>query len=150
MASRYIFKLTNDYQFKSHKVVKNLDENLYFYDRRKNPKLRLIIAENGTITVKKDYAWDGCSPKICVLDLFWLGTPDGVINENKPVTYYASLVHDALGQFSQRDNMPFNRQERDLIFLEMLEEKKFFFSWLYYIAVAIFGVLYSHLFPPER
>ncbi|VEP15989.1 conserved hypothetical protein [Hyella patelloides LEGE 07179] len=142
--SHYIFKSEEDYHFKSKKVSKQLKEDLEFPDR--DDEIRLKIATDGTITVKKGYAWDGCSPKFNILDLFWVGTPDGAINENKPVTYYASLVHDALGQFAKKESerMPFNRKERDLIFKEMLEG--FALQWLYYLAVRIFGGLYSIFF----
>lgn len=144
MSRLYIFKVEEDFCFKSEEVCKQLEEDFEFYCDR--PKLRLVIARDGKITVKKDYAWDGCSPKFNVLDLFWVGTPDGAMNENKPVTYYASLVHDALGQFAKKEpeRMPFNRQERDLIFREMLEG--FTFQWLYYLAVRILGPLYSRFF----
>ena len=142
--AHYIFKSEKDYQFKSKEVRTKPKEDLEFPDQ--DGEIRLKIATDGTITVKEGYAWDGCSPKFNILDLFWVGTPDGAINENKPVTYYASLVHDALGQFAKKEpeKMPFNREERDLIFKEMLEG--FFFQWLYYLAVRIFGGLYSRFF----
>ena len=144
MSHLYIFKLEEDYHFKSQKVSTRPKEDLEFPDE--DGEIRLKIAADGTITVKKSYAWDGCSPKLNILDLFWVGTPDGALNENKPVTYYASLVHDALGQFAKKypEKIPFNRKERDLIFKEMLEG--FFFQWLYYQAVRIFGGLYSQFF----
>ncbi len=147
--SKYIFKLEEDYYFKSKKVLTEevltrLKEDLKFPDQ--DDKTRLEIKLDGTIIVKKDYAWDGCSPKLNVLDLFWVGTPDGALNQNKPITYYASLVHDALGQFAKKEpeRMPFNRKERDLIFKEMLEG--FAFKWVYYLAVRIFGGIYSKFF----
>lgn len=58
---------------------------------------------------------------------------------------YASLVHDALGQFCEKDNTPFNRRQRDLIFKEMLEQKHFKLTFIYYLAIRIFGSLYSAL-----
>lgn len=141
---RWLFQLEKDYSFKSEEVSPKLKEDLEFRDERH--KLWLEIKEDGTITVKEGYAWDGCSPKFNILDLFWVGTPDGAIDENKPITYYASLVHDALGQFAKEEpeKMPFNRKERDLIFKEMLEE--FTFQGLYYMTVRIFGSLYSRFF----
>jgi hypothetical protein len=141
---RWLFQLEKDYSFKSEKVSIKLKEDLEFCD--KCHKLWLEIKEDGTITVKEGYAWDGCSPKFNILDLFWVGIPDGAIDENKPITYYASLVHDALGQFAKKEpeKMPFNRQERDLIFKEMLED--FTFQGLYYMALRIFGPLYSRFF----
>ena len=91
MSHLYIFKLEEDYHFQSEKVSTKPKEDLEFCGDKS--KLRLRIATDGTITVKEGYAWDGCSPKLNVLDLFWVGTPDGAINENKPVTYYASLLN---------------------------------------------------------
>lgn len=60
-----------------------------------------VWVENGKITVKKGYAWNGCSPK-WNLGLFVFGTPDGPINclTGKQYCYYASLFHDALYQFT--------------------------------------------------
>jgi hypothetical protein len=42
---------------------------------------RLVVkfAQPGRIIVAKGYRWDGCSPKLNILDLFWVGTPDGAI-----------------------------------------------------------------------
>lgn len=139
---RWLFQLEKDYSFKSEKVSVHLNEDLEFRDECH--KLWLEIKKDGTITVKEGYAWDGCSPKFNILDLFWVGTPDGALDEGKPITYYASLVHDALGQFREEKEMPFDRKQRDLIFAEMLEG--FTFQRLYYMAVRIFGSLYSRFF----
>ena len=142
----WLFELTEDYNFSDYSfrtnIANKLTKDLEFRDYG---KLRLVIEKDGTIIVKKGYAWDGCSPKLSILDLFWIGTPDGALKEGKPITYYASLIHDALGQFSDCLEMPFNRQQRDLIFQEMLEQKDFRLSWLYYRAVVFFGPLYSLL-----
>ena len=139
---RWLFQLEKDYSFKSEEVSIQPNEDLEFRDERH--RLWLEIKQDGTITVKEGYAWDGCSPKFNILDLFWVGTPDGAIDEGKPITYYASLVHDALGQFRKEEEMPFNRKQRDFIFAEMLEG--FTFQKLYYMAVRIFGSLYSRFF----
>ncbi len=42
---------------------------------------RLVVSfrQPSTIIVAKGYRWDGCSPKFHFLDLFWFGTPDGII-----------------------------------------------------------------------
>jgi hypothetical protein len=75
------------------------------------------------IRVSKGYRWDGCSPKINVLDLFWIGTPDGlIVGSERPlqgpdldshipitderVTHLASCVHDVLGYCKYDENMP--------------------------------------------
>lgn len=88
------------------------------------------------------YAWDGCSPKTHILDLV-IGTPDGMTSKEtrKPITYYASMVHDCLYQFKKE--VPISRKTTDLIFLEMLQEENFFFARLYYIMVRTFGWLYG-------
>lgn len=143
----WLFELEEDYYFDNYsfrtEIANKLTKDLEFPDYG---KLRLVIKKDGTIIVKKGYAWDGCSPKFSILDLFWVGTPDGALKEEKPITYYASLVHDALGQFGDYIEMPFNRQQRDLIFKEMLEQNNFKLSWLYYQAVVFFGPLYSLFF----
>ena len=76
-----------------------------------------------TIIVSRGYKWDGCSPKFHVLDLFWFGTPDGIIiGSDRPImepdqdkhipitheriTHLASVVHDVLGYCKSDDNMP--------------------------------------------
>lgn len=89
----------------------------------------------GMIIVARGYRWDGCSPKFNVLDLFWIGTPDGVIigserPESGPdeyrhipitherVTQLASAVHDVLGYCKCDPSMPSlfraQKDQRDL------------------------------------
>lgn len=86
---------------------------------------RLVVSfqQPSTIIVAKGYRWDGCSPKFHFLDLFWFGTPDGVIvgserPRNRPdedrdipitherVTHQASCVHDVLGYCKYDEKMP--------------------------------------------
>ena len=100
------FKLIKDYEWKCKEKTNIIEKDLDFYDDEN--KLRLQIFENGIIRVKEGYAWDGCSPKFNILDLFVLGTPDGIrdIETGKAKTYYASLVHDALYQFVMSPNPP--------------------------------------------
>jgi len=81
----------------------------------------LQISKNGDIIVigsnSLGYAWDGCTPKWNVFDLFLVGTPDGrtIVNTEKPITYYASMIHDILCQF--RPDIGINRKEVDKVFL---------------------------------
>ena len=60
----------------------------------------LTITPDGTITIAKDYAWDGCTPAFYIG--FWFGTPDLWTGKNgEKVTYRASQVHDVLCQYSK-------------------------------------------------
>lgn len=86
---------------------------------------RLVVSfkQPNTIVVAKGYRWDGCSPKFHILDLFWIGTPDGIIiGSERPlcrpdedrdipiiherVTHKASCVHDVLGYCKYDQDMP--------------------------------------------
>jgi hypothetical protein len=103
----------------------------------------LSIQPDGTVTVKgtneQGYAWDGCTPKWNVLDLLLIGTPDGrvIVNTEKPITYYASLIHDILLQF--RTDIGISRKQADRVFLQYLGD--FSLRYLYYIVVRGYGVL---------
>lgn len=106
----------------------------------------LTIEPDGTFTVYSNnagYAWDGCSPKYRCLDLL-LGTPDGAIDEEskKPITYYASMLHDAIYQF--KEEIPVTRKEADLLFYAILKKKNFFWKKVYYRCVRLFGGLYGN------
>lgn len=84
------------------------------------------------------YAWDGCTPKWEILDLV-IGTPDGRLNyvTEKPITYYASLIHDILYQF--KADVPVSRKETDLIFRDELRRASFFWTIVYFAVVRLFG-----------
>ncbi len=102
----------------------------------------LKISGDGVIVVKGSYshgyAWDGCSPKWNFFDLWLLGTPDGrnLVNTQKPITYYASLIHDILLQY--QSDIGITRKEADRIFLHFLGD--FSSRYLYYFAVRAFGI----------
>ena len=100
----------------------------------------ISISPEGHIHVKKGYAWNGCSPKINFLDMI-IGTPEGEINPEtgKPKTYYASLIHDALYQFSEDFKDKISRRQADKEFHEMLKAEKFRPADLYYAAVRMFS-----------
>lgn len=102
----------------------------------------LQIDEVGTIEIRKGYGWDGCTFKKSVLDVFIVGTPDGIIDIEtlKPKTYYASLVHDALYQYYGYHGI--RRRDIDRLFLTMMRKKKFKPALLYYLAVRVFGGLF--------
>ena len=102
----------------------------------------LEVTRTGTITVLSGYAWDGCTPKLCVLDLLF-GTPDGVVDARtgRPKTYYASLVHDAMYQFLA-DGPGLARGDADRFFLRLMSATGFTFRYAYFVAVRLFGGLF--------
>ncbi len=104
------------------------------------------ITPDGTLTIfaseeeGKEYAWDGCTPKLCVFGRV-IGTPDGRIGaDGRPITWKASLVHDALYQFIQYHKIP--RKQIDDLFLANLREADFQAAWLYWAAVRTFGGIF--------
>lgn len=106
----------------------------------------ISINKRGLITItpiSTGYAWDGCSPKKDVLDLL-IGTPDGKTDKdtNKPITYYASLLHDCIYQF--KDEIDISRYEADQLFKLLLKNKNFFWSNVYYRCVRLFGGFYGN------
>ena len=110
-------------------------------------KYWLSIHVSGRITVRRDYEWDGCSPKIRLFGKL-LGTPDGEIDPRTgyPLTYHASLIHDALYQFLDHPRMPYTKAQADLIFYRMLQQAGFRYAGLYYAAVKYFGKFYRSVF----
>lgn len=137
-AENWVFTLAEDFEWRSAHQV---SEDMAFVD--KTGRLRLEIERDGRIRVLKGYAWDGCTPKICLLDIV-LGVPDGVVDSDtkKPKTYYASLIHDALYQFL-KDGVPYSRYQADLFFLNLMAETRFRWRHVYFIAVRIFGGLFG-------
>ena len=117
----------------------DIPEDRIFLDS--SGKVRLILERGGRITVTRGYAWNGCSPKMCIFDLL-IGTPDGVVHARtgRPKTYYASMVHDALYQFLTADS-PLSRRQADEAFLRLMAESEFFLRWMYWAAVRAFGCL---------
>lgn len=106
----------------------------------------LKIEHNGKIIVKgsfsNGYAWDGCSPKWHFVHLIW-GTPDGMLDyrTEKPITYYASMIHDVVYQFKKEVDI--SRKEVDILFKLNLKESKFMWWRVYSIAVKIGGGFYG-------
>lgn len=106
----------------------------------------LEIEDNGKITVKGSnsggYAWDGCSPKKDFIDLN-IGTPDGRFDfeTEKPITYYASLFHDALYQYKSELNL--SRKEVDKLFIVMLRKPSFKLRGVYYFFIRMGGGFYG-------
>jgi len=65
-----------------------------------------VKIDNGSILIRKGYAWDGCSPsKLIAIGRIlpqglWFGPWDGPrYHDGLTVSHKASLVHDALCQF---------------------------------------------------
>ena len=131
---KWIYCLPDDYSWRCPFPV---GRDYAFQD--KDGRTRLIIKSDGTLTVTKGYAWDGCSPKFCFLDLV-IGTPDGVVfaGTGQPKTYFASLVHDALYQFLP-DGLPLSRAQADRCFLLLMSKSEFRLRYLYYAAVRLCG-----------
>lgn len=101
----------------------------------------LSIDAEGWLEIPAGYVWDGCSYKRSLFDLVVLGTPDGIVDVDtgKPLTYYASLAHDALYQYYGYHGIP--RRDIDRLFLDMMRESRFAPAGLYYGAVRLFGGL---------
>ena len=138
MKKPYIYKLDAFYAYQA-KV--ELDQPLVF---EQNNKIWLVITMDGNIIIAADYAWDGCSPKINLAGRI-IGVPEGEINPDtgKPRTYYASLIHDALLQFSSDPRMRFSRAQIDEMFYDILKRDGFKAAPLYYFVVRKLGGLYA-------
>jgi len=130
----WLYRLDRTFTWESGLVVPH---DLAFRD--KQGVIRLVIETSGRITVMRGYAWNGCSPKFCVLDIL-IGTPDGVVHAGtgKPKAYYASLVHDALYQFLPVA-APVTRRDADRCFLRLLAASDFKPRYVYWLAVRVLG-----------
>jgi hypothetical protein len=135
-AARWLFRLGRSYSWQS---PYRLERDWAFQDKKGHT--RLVLTADGTITVTRGYAWDGCTPKKCVLDVV-VGIPDGVVYlpTGRPKTYYASLVHDALYQFLPV-GLPLSRAQADRCFLLLMTDHRFAPRYVYYWAVRAFGGL---------
>ena len=108
-----------------------------------------LSLHNGVIEIAKGYAWDGCSPKWRIWGKV-IGIWDGSISAitNKPKTYYASLVHDALYQFAKQIaeqngiKLKDVKTAADLTFFYVMKKHGFPLAKPYYIAVRILGGLF--------
>lgn len=131
---KWLYKLPESYSWQSPYTQ---DKDWEFKDEHGTTWLKLM--RDGRIEVMKEYAWDGCTPKVCILDVLF-GTPDGAVDTTtgRPKTYYASLVHDALCQF-QPAELPLSSAQVDKCFLLLMHETKFALRYIYYAAVRIFG-----------
>ena len=137
-SEKWVYELEKDFSWESGFTFA---DDFAFKD--KTGVVRLILLRNGKITDNKGYAWDGCTPKICLCDVLF-GIPDGVVDSRtkKPKTYYASLIHDALYQFLP-DDVPLTRKQADGCFLRLMDDTGFAPRYLYFLAVRIFGGLFA-------
>ena len=121
----YVYCIKEDYSYKSS-IIGRQFENEWF---RLDP--------DGTITIKgtnsRGYAWDGCSPKIKVGDVYF-GTSEAVLNYDtgQSKTYYASMVHDVFYQFSKDVRSFVRRKEVDTEFYKILKRDGFRLARLYF------------------
>lgn len=130
----WIYRLEKSFSWESGRPV---PDDYVFFDSA--GKAWLMIDKQGKITVLRGYSWNGCTPKICVLDLL-IGTPEGAVYEGtgKRKTYYASLVHDALYQFL-REASPLTRGDADRFFLRLMQESDFVLARVYWLVVRALG-----------
>lgn len=139
---------------------KNIKNKVYKFSHKEDEYIKTTILgkqfksddnfielnENGVLSVngscKNGYSWDGCTPKWEFLD-FTIGTPDGRFDylTEKPITYYASMLHDALYQY--KSEIPISRKDADVIFLKILTESGFLWAKPYYIVIRIFGSFFG-------
>ena len=100
------------------------------------------VEPSGKMTIlgsnKSGYAWDGCTPKKEWLDMI-IGTPDGRLDyeTEKPITYYASMVHDVIYQY--KEEIDISKKEADVLFKLILKSANFYWTEAYYFAVTNFG-----------
>ena len=118
----YKWKLEKDYTFEYE-----AEDAEYSYAKVKDNR----------VTIKAGYAWNGCSPKRSVLDVFVVGITDGIVyfETGKQKLYYPTLEHDCLYQYKIG-----RRKQADRRFLRRMNKVHFKLAYLYYIFVRIFGV----------
>jgi len=128
----YIYCIRENYRYQSSITGREF-ENDWFK-----------LALDGVIIIKgtnyKGYAWDGCSPKFKIKDIY-VGIAEAVLNfgTGQSKTYYASLVHDVFYQFSKKIRSFIKRKEIDQEFYAILKRDNFRFASLYYFFVRILG-----------
>lgn len=128
----YVYCIKENYPYKSS-ITGRQFENAWFK-----------LEPDGMITVKGTnelgYAWDGCSPKWKLKEMYF-GTPESVLNNEtrQSRTYYASLIHDIFYQFSNEVKGIIRRREADEEFYSILKRDGFKMARLYFWSVRCFG-----------
>jgi len=141
MGDLKLYQLDEDYEYKlPKKFQKDTMGGIFkFYDKEQN----LVLTLDGkSVRIRKGYLWNGASPKIEFLGII-IGTYDGEIDPEtgKPITYYATCVHDAMCICQKENSFFYTRREIDLIFYHMLKEAGWKHSRLYFLAVRIYSKL---------
>ena len=140
MGDLKLYQLDEDYEYKlPKKFQKDIMGPFKFYNKEYN----LIMELDGkSVKIKKGYQFIGCSPKVQLFGHV-VGTPDGKIDPKtgKPLTFYCSMVHDAMTMNDDEPNMPYTRKEMDDLFKHMLYEVGWKYSKLYWIAVRAFSII---------
>jgi hypothetical protein len=128
----YIYCIKENYRYQSS-ITEREFENEWF---KLDPDGEIIIKG----TNNQGYAWDGCSPKFKIKDIY-IGIPEAVLNfdTGQSKTYFASLVHDVFYQFSKDVRAFVKRKEVDREFYAILKRNNFRFVRLYYLFVRLFG-----------
>lgn len=131
----YVYCLKKDYLY--HSSIKgHRFENEWFK-----------LGEDGAVLIKgtnrNGYAWDGCSPKFKIKDIYF-GAPEAVLNPGtgESKTFHASLIHDVFYQFGGELKAFVKRQQVDHEFYAILKEEDFRFAGIYYYAVRLLGWLF--------
>lgn len=109
------------------------EEKKRFFDFLKDVNVcyNFVTVENGWVTIKKGYSWDGATPKIKVFGK-WIGVSDGKNNElKKPTMWHDVFTQYGIGKKSDVD--------------EIFRFDMFKIGWkyykIYYKAVRMFGWL---------
>lgn len=110
----------------------------------------LSIQPDGRMLIKGSnqggYIWDGCTPKFYIAGKL-RGTPDGRMDTTtgKPITYYASMVHDVLFHYGiqPEKQLPISRHEADKLFAVLLRKAGFRWWPIYYVGVRAGGGFYG-------
>lgn len=121
---RWTCQLTADWTLKVPHLAGRLTAPYRFQVEKPDGACRewLRVEPDGTVTIRGDYASDGCSL-----------VPDF------PEAIAGCILHDALRQAQRLDpDCPWTRAESDRIFRAQLRADGFgcFLSWLYYLGVA--------------
>lgn len=116
------------YKYLLNEAYRHFDEELKGFSFRNE----WVTIHNGQMIVNKDYAWDGCSPKVKMVGVV-VGVPDGKFDECK----FPSLIHDVFCQFIKV--IPVTKKIVVGIFLKMLKAVKWYLADEYAYAVDKFG-----------